>query len=68
MGGNCSVFGLDLDAIVHSLGRSWVVFGLALVGLCVFRWLAVAIFFGVIWVVTEEWLSFGGWCCVGTAE
>ena len=54
MGGNCSEFGLDLDAIVHSLGWSWVVFGLDLVGLCVFRWLAVAIFFGVLLVVTEE--------------
>ena len=68
MGGNCSKFGSNLDAIVHSLGQSWVVFGLDLVGLYVFRWLVVAIFFGVILVVTEEWLSFGGWCCVGTAE
>ena len=42
-------------------------FGLDLMGLCVFRWLAVAIFLRVILVVTEKWLSFGGWCCVGTA-
>lgn len=41
-------------AIVQSLGRSWLVFGLDLVGLCVSQWLAVAIFFGVILVVTEE--------------